>query len=193
MKIIEQLKGHPADSKLSLFLRHADRELIPTGEIGNEILINEKGKQNALTLGRLLKEYSVNKIFTSPIPRCIQTADYIIKGYGREVELITTKCLGDPGLHITDEIIAGEFYLKFGFDEMYKRFLNGIEIPGVPDAEKYQELMTNFLKENTKENGLTLFISHDSLIAFYDFCLSKTVYTKENWVDYLSGIILNQD
>jgi|ERR1043165_8085574 broad specificity phosphatase PhoE len=191
MRLIEQLKLHPSNSRLALLIRHADRELIPTGEIGNEIPINKQGEQNSFAFGEKLKEHPVIKIFTSPIPRCVQTAEHISKGLGKELEIILTKCLGDPGLHVSDEVAAGEFYLKYGFDEMYKRFRYNEPIPGIPHADDYEKLMTEFLKTHTDENGITIFITHDSLIAFYHYCLEKTVYTKENWVNYLDGLLIN--
>ncbi len=189
--MIEQLKKHPANSKLAMLIRHADRERIPDGEFGNEIPINEKGKLNAIAFGEKLQGQQVKRIFTSPIYRCIQTAEHISIGYNKKLEIISTKSLGDPGLHTEDELVAGEFYLKYGFDELYRRFIEGESIPGVTSPSNYHAAMTKFLKENTTEPGLTIFVTHDSLIAFYDFCLSGTVYTKENWVKYLSGLILN--
>ena len=189
--MIEQLKKYPTNSKLAILIRHADRERIPDGEFGNEIPINEKGKENAIAFGDSLQGHHVNKIFTSPIHRCIETAEHVSIGYNQKLEIITTKALGDPGLHTLDEVIAGEFYLKHGFDELYKRFIANKEIPGVTSPKNYELAMTGFLKENTTDTGLTIFVTHDSLIAFYDFCLSGKLYTKENWVKYLTGIILN--
>ncbi len=191
--MIEEIKKHPIDSKLALLIRHGDRDQIPAGEFGNDVLLNEKGKQNSFAFGESLKELSINRIFTSPIPRCIQTAEYISKGFGKQLKVISTNCLGDPGLHIADEKIAGEFFLNCGFDEMYRRFINEEAIPGVPDSKIFSMLMTNFLITNTTEKGLTLFVTHDSLIAFYDFCLRKRIYTKNNWVKYLGGVIIKND
>ena len=48
--------------------------------------------------------------------------------------------------------------------------------------------MNDFIHKHTNENETTIFITHDMLIAFYHFSINKTVYTKENWVNYLSGI-----
>src|SRR5574337_1233787 len=123
MKLIDEIRKHPTDSKLALLLRHGDREQIPKGEFGNEILLNEKGKQRSLAFGEALKDSEVSRIFTSPIPRCIQTAELIAKGFGRELEIIQTKSLGDPGLHTADEKLAGEFYLTHGFHEILRRFI----------------------------------------------------------------------
>lgn len=176
------------NEKISLLLRHADRDDIPQGSFGNEILLNEKGKQNAQRFGESLFKRKINRIFTSPIGRCVQTAEYITKGYGSSIEIIETTALGAPGLHINDEKIAGEFYLQNGFDEMYKRFMAGKEIPGIPNIKELNYRITKFINENSTENGTTIFITHDMLIAFYHFSINKKVYTKDNWINYMTGL-----
>lgn len=189
MKLIEEIKKHPLNSKLALLIRHGDREQIPQGEFGNEILLNEKGRKNSLAFGEALKEFPVKRIFTSPIPRCVQTAELIAQGFGNNLDIISTKCLGDPGLHTADEKIAGEFYLAHGFHEILRRFMRNETVPGVPDAKHFTNIMKEFLNESTTEDGLTVHVTHDSLIAMYHFCINKTVYTVDNWVDYLEGLV----
>lgn len=176
------------NEKISLLIRHADRDSIPKGSFGNEILLNDKGKLSAQSFGEQLIERKINRVFTSPIGRCVQTAQFIVKGYGSSVEIIETTALGAPGLHITDEKIAGEYYLQYGFDEMYMRFVKGEKIPGMASIEELNLGITNFIKENTTENGTTLFITHDMLIAFYHYSINKKVYSKSNWINYLTGL-----
>lgn len=176
------------NEKISLLLRHADRDDIPKGSFGNEILLNEKGKQNAQTFGEKLAERKINRIFTSPVGRCVQTAECITKSYGSSIEIIETTSLGAPGLHITNEKIAGEYFLQHGFDEMYKRFMQGETIPGIPNINELNHRITNFIKENSNENGTTIFITHDMLIAFYHFSINRKVYTKDNWINYMTGL-----
>ena len=176
------------NEKIALLLRHAERDEIPKGSFGNEVLLNEQGKQNAHRFGESLAEMKVNKIYTSPIERCIQTAEFITKGYGSSLEIIETTALGAPGLHITDEKVVGNFYLEYGLDEMYNRFIQGKEIPGMPNVDELNYRITTFIKAHTTHNGRTLFITHDMLIAFYHFSINRKIYTKENWVNYMTGL-----
>jgi len=176
------------NGKISLLLRHADRDDIPQGSFGNQILLNEKGKQNARSFGEKLAKRKINRIFTSPIGRCVQTAEFMTKGYGRSIEIIETTALGAPGLHIKDEIIAGEFLLQHGFDETYKRFMQNENIPGIPNINELNNRITSFINENSTENGTTIFITHDMLIAFFHYSLNRKVYTKDNWINYLTGL-----
>ena len=176
------------NEKISLLLRHADRDEIPKGSFGNEILLNEKGIQNAQKFGESLSDIKINKIYTSPIGRCVQTAEFITEGYGGLVEIIETTSLGAPGLHIADEKIAGDFFLEYGFDEMYNRFVQGKEIKGIPSVSELNQRITNFINSHTTKNGHTLFITHDILIVFYHFSINKKIYTKDNWINYMTGL-----
>jgi broad specificity phosphatase PhoE len=188
--INEILKHYTENCSLSLLIRHADRDNIPQGSFGNDVLLNSQGKLNSLRFGESISELKVNRILTSPIGRCIQTAEYIAKGYRNSIEIIETTALGAPGLHISDEKVAGDFFLNYGFDEVYKQFLQENNIPGITKAGELNKSITNFLNENSDTKGITIFVTHDMLIAFYHYTINKQVYTKENWVKYLTGILL---
>lgn len=191
MRIIEELRKHPIESQIALMIRHGDRDEIPAGEHGNDVLLNKKGEENAFLLGQSLKEFTINKVLTSPVQRCVQTAEFITSGYGKELPIIQTSCLGAPGLHISDDVLAGEYFLKHGMFKILDECINGEPSPGLREAIQYYALMTEFIKANTQQNGLTLFITHDSLVALYHFCFDKTIYTPVNWVEYLEGLIIN--
>jgi broad specificity phosphatase PhoE len=188
--IQEVLKQYSDEQRLSLLIRHGDRDHIPEGSFGNEVQLNEKGKYNSLKFGESLAELKVNRIFTSPVGRCVQTAEQISKGYGNSIDIIETTALGDPGIPIFDDKLAGEYYLQHGGFGMYQHFTQGKKISGVLPIEEIKISMTDFINKNTTENGLTLFVSHDMIIAMYHYCLNKMIYTPENWVNYLSGITL---
>jgi hypothetical protein len=66
--------------------------------------------------------------------------------------------------------------------------MQGKEIPGIPNINQLNYRITNFITENTTTNGTTIFITHDMLIAFYHFSINNKVYTKDNWINYLTGL-----
>jgi broad specificity phosphatase PhoE len=186
----EIIKHYSDEHRLSLLIRHADRDQIPEGSFGNEVLLNEMGIYNSLKFGESLAELKVNRIFTSPVGRCVQTSEQISKGYGKSIEIIETTALGDPGIPIFDDKLAGEYYLQHGGFGMYRHFTEGKKISGILPIEEIKITMTDFISKNTTEKGITLFVSHDMIIAMYHYCLNKKIYTQENWVNYLSGLIL---
>lgn len=177
-------------SRLGMLLRHADRDKIPDGSFGNEVLLNKKGIERSIQFGEKLRDFSLAKIFTSPVQRCVQTSECIVKGLGTDIEIITTNALGDPGLHIEDAAIAGEYFLKYGFHDILDNYIAGKVIPGMPNHDVFKERINRFINDNLSGEGLTLFITHDSLVAMYDFVCNGVIYTKDNWVKYLNGPII---
>lgn len=191
-KFIEQMNANSSEEKLAVIIRHADRDKIPQGSFGNDVLINQKGIGHSILFGQKLKDRKINRIYSSPIPRCVETGKFISEGYGKEFIIHESKALGAPGLHITDDQEAGKYYLGNGIDGMYHDFINNKPIPGVTSVSQYKDSMTEFLLDHTTEKGITLFITHDILIAFYHYALFGRVFTKPDWIGFLTGIIIKK-
>ena len=69
--------------------------------------------------------------------------------------------------------------------------INGEKIIGMRTLAEGSEVLYNFIKNNTVTDGITLFITHDSLIAFFNTYYNKKKHSKDNWIDYLDGVVLN--
>lgn len=192
MKILNKIPTTIGTEKIALLLRHADRDAIPDGEFGNEVLLNDKGIKHAVEYGKELKNIKINKIYTSPIERCVQTAECIQHGYGQELPIHKTTALGDPGLHVADAKKVGAYYLEFGFWKMFDAYKNKELKEGFPTFEELESEINEFI-ENNSEEGITIYITHDSLIAFYAFATNIKDYTEADWVNYLDGLILKID
>ena len=190
LTMLSQILQLPDNSTHSLLVRHSDRDKIAKGTFGNDVPLNEKGLQNALAFGQGLSGLKINRIFSSPVGRCIQTAEQIRKGCGQDIEIFESNALGLPGLHINDEVAAGSYFLEHGLHKIYEQFVEGIEMPGMVHRDDLGKILTEFIVGNSAESGLTIFVSHDSLITQYRYCLDQTIYTRENWLDFLSGLLL---
>jgi len=182
------LQPYSRNDKISLLIRHSNRHNIQRGTDGIDVLLTEQGKINASKLGENLSKYSINKIITTSVERCIETAKYIAKGYGKNIEIIPSDTFG--GLHITDWKLANDFFNTRGYDNWYQNIITDTPTPGICNSAQYKNLMTNFLVKNTDNAGITIFVSHDFLIAYYHYTLNRTNYTMfSNWINYLSGLI----
>ena len=181
----------PDSQKIAVLIRHGERENIPEGTFGNEILLTEKGKCDSTELGKQLAAYRINTILTSPVKRCVQTADMIKKGLGCDVKIILSNQLGNPGFHIVNGHTAGKAFIDYGCFGVFERFLHNENTEGVADANFLRTDAVEWLYKETQENGLTLFITHDSLIAHFAFANNIKKYSANDWVDFLDGIILN--
>ena len=193
MDIFKNLEQNSNDSNFAIIIRHADRNQIPNGHFGNDVLLNEIGIANSILFGKKLVGRKIARIFTSPIQRCVQTAEYIAKGYGTKLDIIETTALGAPGLHIADEELAGKYYLKHGFFKILDDFRSGITSPGMTDIAEFESKMNDFISKNSNADGITIFVTHDAVISLFHYCYDQTIYTKDNWVLYLGGLTITKN
>lgn len=176
--------------KNALIIRHADRDKIPEGEFGDDIMLNKNGVKNALIFGDKFKQTSINKIFTSPIGRCVQTAELISKGSKQNVEIQATEILGAPGIFISDDKLAGSFFMETNLKTIYNMLINNISVRGMRDLKTACILFEKFINENSVNNKLTIFVTHDYFIAFLEYYFYKKKYKNKIKVNFLGGIYL---
>lgn len=99
-------------SKRLLIVRHAERPQIEDGEVGNDLCLTEAGVQATRCFASTLGPEIV-AIQSSPILRCMQTAQLIAEshGYARE-NIKTSHLLGDPGFSIADADLAWQSWVN---------------------------------------------------------------------------------
>jgi len=138
------LQPYSENDKISLLIRHSNRYDIPRGTDGMKALLTEQGKINASLFGEKLSKYKINKIITTSVKRCIETAECIVKGYGKNIEIIPSDAFSV--LHVTDRRLATDFIDTRGYDEWYRNIIAGIPTPGICDTGRYRELMETIPK-----------------------------------------------
>lgn len=179
-----------SEGRCALLIRHAEREQFPSGSLGNEVLLTNKGYEDAISFGRSLSGHTVNHIYCSPLIRCVQTAKGIVDGLGYSVDITLTSQLGHPGFHITDAAAAGPAYLNASAQDVYRKFAAGELLEGFTSPEMLKEKGLDYIVNQTTGGGITLFISHDSLIAHLAYACGLADYTTK-WVDYLDGVAID--
>ena len=75
--VLDRIAGR---APISLIIRHAERNPIVRMEAAFDALLTEKGKEDARDLGKRLSALGPIRLYSSPIERCVQTAEYIKRG-----------------------------------------------------------------------------------------------------------------
>lgn len=184
---IKESTGHVA-----IFIRHAERENANMMNVGENIMLTRKGIVTSHQLGRMMKGLPVRAIYSSPILRCVQTANAInaeVSNYA--IETVLTNKLGLPGLTIADADKSEKLYAQYTTREIYDRYTHDEKMDALTTPSVLANKTLDFLHSACKEEGVYLFISHDSTIAHIRYALTKYVYPKEQWVDFLDGFVIN--
>jgi broad specificity phosphatase PhoE len=157
----------PLDRPVALLLRHAERPALPEKAPGDEVPITEAGRQRSRTLGAELAAH-LRGLSTSPIRRCVETAEALLHGAGASLEIRRDRMLGDPGAFVVDARLAWETWLQVGTEAVFQALLHGEHVlPGfaVP-ARAARQLAHHVVQALVgREPGLHLFVSHDVVIG----------------------------
>jgi len=175
--------------KTLLLLRHAEREEILEGEVGNESLLTQQGKQDCLDFSLLLKEKVVS-IKSSPIQRCQQTAELIAKSTGYPIDNInTSSLLGDPGFIIKNGEVAWLHWQQKGHEVVNQHLLNGIDHwEGFSELNRAVARVSDIIHYELQqaEQGTHIWVTHDTILAAYASRVLPKHLTLEQWPGFLS-------
>jgi len=172
-----------------LILRHGDRQEIPSGSFGNELLLTAKGRKSSLSLGKKLAHIRWAQVFSSPLIRCQETAEQFLKGAGQSLPVILTPLLGDPGPFVLDPDLAGSMFLENAPYKIMQKILAAEHVPGMRTLEDGVKLFIDYLK--TLTHFPCLMISHDIIIALLQSYFFKSIPHK--FPDFLEGFWLQVD
>ena len=193
------------NSKIYLLLRHAERNHITPQDkdFGAHVGLTDSGRRQAVALGRIFPAFGDASYFSSPVGRCMETAECIYEGrklagyvdndivggssnaaVGSTSKVVPLYPLGDFFVRNKD---AYEQTLKDGFYEGICKWLDDGEhaafLPLRERAEQMREMM--FEKSSSRFN---VFVTHDAWVVpcLSHFCGFK--FTPKCWMNFLTGL-----
>ncbi len=196
------------DERVYLLVRHGERGHITPNDpdYGAHVGLTERGREQALALGRAI---SVEKgesscgapsadvcFFSSPVGRCVETAECIGKGCGVESpEVEKLDCLAEFYVQNYDSYTK---VLKAGFYEGICLWLDAnsrdadggvvqdADAPFYPLADRSEEMLSMMFEMGRAR--FNVFVSHDAWVVpcLVHFCGLK--FTPQRWMNFLTGM-----
>lgn len=182
------------DKPVALLLRHSVRGPIPSTEVGNSVPITEEGERLARALGELLQA-RIRSLHSSPVLRCLQTAECLQSGAGTNLTILKDPLLGEPGVFVADGELAWSNWQTLGHEGVVMHLVSSNEVlPGMvrPDLAA-QTLLKHILQRMEQESGLHVFVTHDIVVLVTVARLLKKKYTMDAWPRFLEGAFLSRD
>lgn len=182
----------PLELDVALILRHARREDIPPGSFGADVHLTEQGTKSAERLGKLLSTRMPGKVVSSPISRCVETAQAISRGAGWSTSVTTDWRLGEHGPFVSEPEVAGRLFLEVGIAELVRRQLHDPQPPpGMRDTAEGARTLLDFATEGLERRGrINVYVTHDAILAALVGWLFRLPVHKEGWPDFLDGLLL---
>lgn len=186
--ILHWLARLSPERPVAVLLRHAARPPIPPGETGNELALTPEGVIQAEHLGGLLGRRLV-ALHTSPVLRCLQTAEALREGARVPLDILSDRMLGAPGAFVVDEVLGGQTLQRLGLESFVAHLIAGEGVlPGVAEpSAAASSLVRHMLEHSGDVRGLHVFVTHDSLVAPTVARMLQCAVPREDWPEYLEA------
>lgn len=186
----------PEGKRLLLFTRHSLRERSDgNGFASYQLPLTPKGRVLARAWGRWLAThlpYSMDvDSLSSPIGRCIDTAELMQEGAGLRRDIVHQSLLVEPGSLVTEPEVASQVFKSIGALNFINEFLLG-KIKGTKNAYQGGLDILSLFYHNQPENGqLKLAVSHDTLLAAFLAVMFEVPSIDWNdWPKMMEGVFL---
>ena len=182
----------PDGVDVALVIRHAEREEIPTGTFGHDVNLTADGASAAEQLGAALSENRALTVVSSPVPRCVQTAEAMLRGAGSTPQVVTDSRLGDPGAFVVDAKAAGPLFLELLIPEIARcQLQDETPPPGMrPTAEGVEILLELATNPLDKKGCLHVFVTHDIILSVFVASIFRSSLEEIEWPGYLDGLLV---
>ena len=193
------------DERVYLLVRHAERNHITPGDpdYGAHVGLTERGREQAFSLGRAIPADGDICFFSSPVGRCVETAECIGRGRGVETpEVQKLDCLAE---FFVQDYTAYEQVLRAGFYEGICAWLENETLKGVADgshaaaaikaffplASRSEEMLSMMLEKGCAR--FNIFATHDAWVVpcLTHFCGMR--FTPQRWMNFLTGMAVVTD
>lgn len=190
--LLNTLAFLPPNTAVAGLLRHAERHVIPPGDFGNNVALTEKGRLSCQLLRSHIKS-KLKCLYTSPVKRCMQTAKLI--GEDKKTKsIVASTLLGDPGIFIDDVHQAHHFCKVHEPLPIVTHLLSDQPNPAgfCKSTSEASYALLKYLLNATSESGLSLFITHDSILSVVLGLLFEETSIDNLWPTYLEGLFIWQ-
>jgi broad specificity phosphatase PhoE len=189
--LVKALNKFPETSKVILILRHSHRNDSENLKELSKLALTPEGHKMSETFGRQIPQSKEIRLYFSPIQRCKQTAEGILKGFvevnGKGTLIKSLDVLFDNGMK--DDIFFQEI-TKYPYVEYLFRWAAGLYPPELVKnfpvyCKEAAQTIWNLAKENSNQT-IDIHVSHDLIILALRlgwFGLSPNDF----WPDFLGG------
>lgn len=183
-----QLERASPNRPVALLMRHSVRDPLPVGDAGNDVPITGLGRRLAVEVGQLFGQ-RLRTLHTSPLVRCVQTAEALRQGAGVAVDIVCDRLLGDPGIYVVDGESAWRHWERLGHEGVMEHLVGGEGalrgMANPPRAARF--LVQHMLRSTADAPGIHVFVTHDSLVTATAARLLNAKLGPDDWPWYLQA------
>ena len=191
-----------SDERVFLLIRHGERNHITPSDpdYGAHVGLTERGREQALALGKCIPAEGDIVFFSSPVGRCVETAQCIGRGragVGSAVQVADSPhvepldCLAEYFVQNYDaylDVLRAGFYegICAWLENETSQRARGIREAFYPLASRSEEMLSMMLEKGCAR--FNIFATHDAWVVpcLTHFCNMR--FTPRRWMNYLTGM-----
>lgn len=175
----------------ALVIRHADRDKMAHAQIFQPL--NEAGKRNAYELGTKIRGFRNYLFFSSPVDRCVETAQNMQSGISTEKmnKPIESTLLGEPGPFVINQ--QNNAFKTTSLRTVVKKQIAHESLEGIRTTEEGTKIFVDFILSQLKmapDGTLLVFVTHDAILAPVISELTGEEFGHENWPGFSDGFFM---
>lgn len=192
--ILHWLEKIPPNQPVALLLRHSVRGPLPVDDDGFAVPLTDIGIRLARELGGILGS-RLRALHTSPLRRCVQTAEALRAGSGVTLPIAPNTLLGHPGVYVLDSQRAWLNWQRLRHEGVMAHLVSADNaLPGMANPEPAARfLVQHMLALAGDKPGVHVFVTHDSLVTATAARLLRQKLTTADWPWYLEGAFFWRD
>lgn len=188
-----------SDERVFLLVRHGERNHITPDDpdFGAHVGLTDRGREQAFSLGKNIPAEGDVCFFSSPVGRCVETAEFI--GKGRGVETPHIEKLDSLAEYFVQDYDKYTQVLREGFYEGICEWLQneaaqkarGMREAFYPLAARSEEMLVMMLEKGSAR--FNIFATHDAWVVpcLTHFC--KMTFSPKRWMNFLTGMAVVTD
>ena len=188
--LLPSLDVLPDHVPVSLLTRHSIREE-PTNRFATyDVPLTPEGVALAKAWGECLTR-PIAGLFSSPVGRCVATAEAIAEGAGIDLTISTQNTLVEPGSYVQDIGQVGGLFFKLGPIGFANKHLRN-EVRGVLSPQDGAVQLLRYLQQHQGQAGsLSVHVTHDTILAAFIYYLrGEQDLEKDHWPWMMEGAFL---
>lgn len=149
---------------MKILIRHSLRPSLQ-GVINPDLVtLSIQGKEMAYKFGENLP-YPIRHCYSSYVPRCIQTIEYILMGAEQSKEIVLKGCLSDDVF--TDKNVASTYIREMSLKKSVFDICSPHSIPqGFKDIKSCGKMLLDCIfNDNDSPHSIDIYCSHDYQLA----------------------------
>ncbi|HMK45911.1 MAG TPA: histidine phosphatase family protein [Methanocella sp.] len=183
------------ETSYALIIRHAERPNLSVLNFRRNTNLTEKGRDDALKLGKWLHGQQLTGIYSSPVLRCVQTCREIIEGAGLNHPGITTRVtLGEPGSYIINPLLVYPYFIISDVPGVIRKFISRGKMSGFCTLREGSiNIVNEIAADISREKVKNLYVTHDAVLAPFISFFTGEKFADDRWINYLDGIIITMN